>query len=156
MMNGELMHGLMHPEMGHIFIPHDRQEDPFTGICPFHGDCFEGLASGPAMAARWGQKAEMLENNHPAWDLEARYLALALVNFIVTLSPQRIIIGGGVMQQKNLLPRIQNKVQELLNNYIDLPAITQNIEKYIVLPRLGNRAGILGAIALAEWEVTGF
>ena len=91
------MHGLVHPEMGHVRIPHDRAADPFAGTCPFHGDCLEGLASGPAMNARWLQPAEQLPPDHPGWALEARYLALALVNFICTLSPQRIVIGGGVM-----------------------------------------------------------
>jgi fructokinase len=152
MLNGEFMHGLMHPEMGHIFIPHDLESDPFPGICPFHQDCFEGLASGPAIKARWGKKAEVLTENHPAWDLEARYIGLALANYIVTLSPQRIIIGGGVMQQKTLLPKIHREVKELLNDYIAVSQITRNMDDYIALPKLGNQSGILGAIALAEKE----
>jgi fructokinase len=112
LMNGGVMHGLIHPEMGHIFVPHDRQTDPFPGSCPYHGDCLEGLASGPALEARWGQRAETLPDEHPAWDLEAHYLALALANFICTLSPQRIILGGGVMQQPQLLPLIRTEVQK--------------------------------------------
>ena len=99
LVNGELMHGLLHPEMGHIPLPHDKALDTFEGNCPYHGDCFEGLASGPAMEKRWGTKAESLPPDHPAWDLEAHYIALALRSFICTLSPQRIILGGGVMQQ---------------------------------------------------------
>src|SRR5262245_56015296 len=89
LMNGKPMHGLVHPEMGHIRIPHDRQADPFAGACPFHDDCLEGLASGPAISARWGRPADMLADDHPAWKLEAHYLALALMNFICTLSPKR-------------------------------------------------------------------
>jgi fructokinase len=96
LVNGKLLHGLIHPEMGHIAIPHDRERDPFEGVCPFHKDCFEGLASGPAMEKRWGQKAETLPHDHPAWELEAHYIALALQSYITILSPQRIIIGGGV------------------------------------------------------------
>ena len=107
LMDGRLLHGLVHPEMGHIRIPHDLQLDPFPGVCPFHGDCLEGLACGPAIKARWQQPAEELPHDHPAWPLEARYLALALVNFICTLSPRRIVVGGGVMSNPRLLPMIR-------------------------------------------------
>jgi fructokinase len=154
MVKGELLHGLMHPEMGHIFIPHDRQKDPFPGVCPYHQNCFEGLASGPAMKARWGTEPKLLDAEHSAWDLEAQYLALALANYSCTLSPQRIIIGGGVMEQKNLLLKVQKNVKKLLNNYIDIPQINRDIKDYIVLPKLGNQAGILGAIALAERKIS--
>ncbi|MCC7187382.1 MAG: ROK family protein [Anaerolineales bacterium] len=150
MVNGKLLHGLLHPEMGHIRIPHDSQLDPFEGICPFHKDCFEGLASGPAIEARWGQKAESLPQDHPAWDLEGRYIALALSNFIVTFSPQRIILGGGVSTQGFLFPMIQQKVTEHLNGYVQSPSVTENISDFIVPPELGNRSGMLGAIALAK------
>ncbi len=150
MVNGNLLHGLLHPEMGHIRIPHDRARDPFAGACPFHGDCFEGLASGPAMEARWGQKAETLAPEHPAWDLEADYIALALANFIVTLSPQRIVIGGGVSTQDFLFPMIRGKVTALLNGYIQSPAVKEHIDEFIVLPGLGTRSGMLGALALAQ------
>ena len=148
--NGKLMHGLLHPEMGHIPLPHDRQHDPFEGGCPFHNDCLEGLASGPAMEKRWGQKAETLPPDHPAWDLEAHYVSLALANYIYTISPQRIIIGGGVGGNERLLPLIRKNVQDLLNGYVQSPAIIKNIDEYIVSPALGNRAGMLGAIALAQ------
>lgn len=147
--NGALMHGLMHPEMGHIRVPHDRNADPFPGICPYHGDCLEGLASGPAIEARWGQKGPTIPPDHPAWELEAHYLALALANFICTLSPQRIILGGGVMHQTQLFPLIRRRVLEHLGGYIQHPQITESIETYIVPPALGDRAGVLGAIALA-------
>jgi len=150
MINGQLMHGLIHPEMGHIRIPHDWQVDPYPGHCPFHGDCLEGLASGPALEERWGQPPETLPSDHSAWNLEAHYLALALTNFICTLSPQCIVIGGGVMEQPQLLPLVRLKVKELLNNYVQAPEILQKIDDYIVPPDLGRRAGILGAIALAR------
>lgn len=150
MANGKLLHGLLHPEMGHIMIPHDKGRDPFEGACPFHKDCFEGLASGPALEKRWGQRAEAFPPNHPAWELEAHYIALALSNYVTTISPQRIIIGGGVGGREDLLPLIRNNVQTILNGYVQSPAITMNIEEYIVPPGLGSRAGILGAIALAK------
>jgi fructokinase len=149
LINGRPMHGLIHPEMGHIRIPHDWETDPFPGTCPYHGDCFEGLAAGPALEQRWGQPGATLPPDHPAWELEAHYLALGLVNFITTLSPQRIIMGGGVMQQKQLFPLIRQKVQALLNDYVQSPAILGQINGYIVPPGLANLAGVLGAIALA-------
>jgi fructokinase len=150
MANGKLLHGLLHPELGHMIIPHDRESDPFAGSCPYHGDCLEGLAAGPALNARWQQRGETLPPDHPAWDLEAHYLALALANLIYTLSPQRIILGGGVMMQPRVLPGVQRGVQTLLNGYLQVPALLDSIESYIVLPGLGNRAGVLGSIALAE------
>jgi fructokinase len=148
--NGQVVHGLVHPEAGHMRLPHDWQADPFAGFCPYHADCFEGLASGPAMNARWGQPAETLPPGHPAWDLEANYIAQAMNNIICTLSPKRIILGGGVMQQAHLMPLVRQKVLELLNNYIKSPAILEHIDETIVLPSLGNRSGVLGAIALAR------
>jgi len=150
MVGGRLMHGLVHPEMGHMRLPHDGEADPFRGICPYHGDCLEGLACGPALEARWGQPAQTLPPDHPAWPLQARYLALALVNLICTLSPQRIIMGGGVMKQQRLFPLIRAEVQTLLNGYVQAPEILEEIDRYIVPPVLGDRAGVLGAIALAE------
>ena len=150
MANGKLVHGLLHPEMGHISLPHDKARDPFEGICPFHKGCFEGLASGPAIEKLWGQKAETLPSDHPAWGLEAYYIASALSAFIVTLSPQRIILGGGVMAQDFLFPMIHQKVQEILNGYVQSPAVGDGIDTYIVPPGLGARSGLLGAIALAQ------
>lgn len=150
LVNGKLLHGLLHPEMGHIAIPHDRARDPFEGWCPFHKDCFEGLAAGPAMEKRWGQKAETLPPDHPAWELEAHYIALALQSYITTLSPQRIILGGGVGGREDLLPLIRNNVQKFLNGYVQSPMILERIEEYIVHPGLGSRSGMLGAIALAK------
>jgi fructokinase len=150
MVNGKLIHGLIHPEMGHIRIPHDRDMDPYTGSCPYHGDCLEGLAAGPALEGRWGQRGETLPADHPAWLLEADYLAFALTNIICILSPQRIILGGGVMQQRQLFPLVRRKVRELLNEYLPVLAILDQIDDYIVPPGLGDRAGVLGAIALAQ------
>jgi len=147
---GKPLHGALHPEIGHILIPHDRQADPFGGICPFHGDCLEGLAAGPAVGARWGQRAETLPPDHPAWPLEAHYLALGLVACIYSISPERIILGGGIMQQPHMFPMIHTEVKKLLNGYLKIPAILAQIETYIVPPGLGSDAGVLGAIALAE------
>jgi fructokinase len=148
--NGELMHGLIHPEMGHIYLPPHPDDPHPEGFCPFHGNCLEGMTNGPALEKRWGQPGETLPVDHPAWDLEAHYLAYGLVNFICTLSPQRIIFGGGVMEQRHLFPLIRQKVSDLLNGYVQSPAILDRIDDYIVPPGLGNKAGILGAIALAE------
>ena len=150
MINGKLIHGLMHPEMGHMRVPHDWQADPYPGWCSYHGDCWEGLACGPAIEGRWGQRGETLPADHPAWDLEAQYLAYGLVNLILVAAPQRIIMGGGVMTQTGLFARIHTKVQELLNGYVQVPAVLEEIDRYIVPPALGNRAGVLGAIALAQ------
>ncbi len=147
--SGKPYHGLVHPEMGHIFIPHDLARDPFPGCCPFHKDCFEGLASGPALEARWGQPAQNLPQEHPAWALEAHYIALGLVSLICIASPQRIILGGGVMEQRQLFPPIRRNVQTYLNRYIYSDMILNQINTYIVPPALGRRAGVLGSIALA-------
>jgi fructokinase len=150
MVNGQLIHGLIHPEMGHVRLPHDLEADPYPGICPYHGDCLEGLANGPALEERWGQRGETLPADHPAWPLEAHYLALGLVNFICTLSPQRIIMGGCIMQQPRLLPSVRREVKELLNDYLQTPVILERIDEYIVPPGLGDLSGVLGAIALAQ------
>jgi fructokinase len=147
---GKPIHGLIHPEMGHIRLPHDWDEDPYKGFCLYHGDCFEGLASGPAINDRWGVKGETLPPDHPAWKLEAHYIALALQNCICTLSPQRVILGGGVMEQQHLFPRIRANVQAYLNSYVRSPALFEEIDEYIVPPGLGKRAGVMGALALAR------
>jgi fructokinase len=150
MVGGRLLHGLMHPEMGHVRIPHDLAADPYPGCCPYHGDCLEGLASGPAIEGRWGARGETLPADHPAWDLEAEYLALGVVNYVLTLSPERVIMGGGVMEQAHLLPRVRRRVLALLNGYLQAPAVLEGIDAYIVRPSLGARAGVLGALALAQ------
>jgi len=152
MVEGRLLHGLLHPEMGHVRIPHDLGRDSFGGTCPFHGDCLEGLASGPAIEARWGKPGEQLPENHPAWQLEAHYLALGLMAIVCILSPQRLILGGGVMKRSFLFPMIRSELQDLLNGYIQAPAITERVDATVVPPALGDRAGVLGAIALAARE----
>ena len=153
-LNGKVVHGLTHPEAGHIRLPHDRNKDPFAGSCPFHGDCFEGLANGPAMALRWHRPAETLPEDHPAWDLEATYIALALANVICGLSPQRIVLGGGVMEHHSLFPLIRQKVHENLNGYIVSAVIAGPMDTYILPPGLGRHSGILGAMALAKLSAT--
>ncbi|MBZ5586509.1 MAG: ROK family protein [Acidobacteriia bacterium] len=150
MAGGRIVHGLVHPEMGHIRIPHDLARDPFPGGCPFHGDCLEGLASGPAMQARWGKPAQELPADHPAWELEAQYVALGVVTLVCTLSPRRIVIGGGVMRQRQLFPMVRRELARLLNRYIQARALLEEMDCYVVPPGLGERAGVLGALALAE------
>ena len=150
MIEGKLMHGLVHPEMGHMRIPHDRVRDPYAGQCPYHSDCFEGLCCGPALADRWQQSPSQLPPDHEAWQLEAHYIALALVNTITIMSPQQIILGGGVMDQSFLFPMIRREVQALLNNYVMHDTILKHIDGYIVPPKLGGKAGAMGCIALAR------
>jgi len=147
--DGRPVHGLVHPEMGHLRLPHDRARDPFPGTCPHHGDCWEGLASGPALAARWGQPAETLPDDHPAWDLEAHYLALGLANVILTLSPERVVLGGGVMARPGLAALVRQKLGDLVGGYLRTPMLAARIDDYVVPPALGDRAGVLGALALA-------
>jgi fructokinase len=148
MARGKLLHGLVHPEFGHIRIPHDRDDDPFAGVCPYHGDCWEGLASGRAIEARWGRPADELDDD-AVWRLEARYLALGLVCVICILSPERILMGGGVMSRDDLLPLVRRQVVELLSGYVEA-SLVGDISTYITRPALGSRAGALGAIALAQ------
>jgi len=147
---GRILHGLIHPEAGHVYVRHDLATDPFAGSCPYHRDCLEGLASGPAIGARWGSPAGELGPDHPAWDLEAHYLALECANLVCTLSPERIVLGGGVMEQLHLFPRIRRETQQLLNGYIQAPAILTDIDSFIVPPGLGNRAGVAGCVALGQ------
>ena len=147
---GRPLHGLLHPEFGHLRVPHDRDADPFDGVCPFHGDCWEGLAAGPAIAARWGKPAEELDDVDAVWQLEARYLALGLVSVISIISPERIVIGGGVMNASKLFSIVRDEVAGLVNGYPPVPALGLGIADYIVRPALGRRAGVLGAIALAS------
>jgi fructokinase len=145
--HGKALHGLVHPEMGHLRVPRDAR-DPFPGCCPSHGDCLEGLASGTAMAQRWGMPAHQLPPNHPAWRLETHYVALGLANIILTLSPQKIVLGGGL--RAGLLWReLFGELQQLLNGYVRAPELGSLIASYIVEPGLGDDAGVLGAIALA-------
>jgi len=150
MAGGKLLHGLLHPEFGHMRIPRDRDADPFDGVCPYHGDCWEGLASGLAIEARWGHPAASLDGDQAVWELEARYLALGLVSVLCVLSPERIVIGGGVAHHEGLLALVQRDVLTLMNGYLEASAVVDDIAGYITLPGLGMRAGVLGAIALAQ------
>jgi fructokinase len=136
--------------MGHVRLPHDRGADPFPGTCPYHGDCLDGLASGRALRERWGAPAETLPPDHPAWALETEYLALGLVSIVAVLSPKRIVIGGGVMQHRPLLPRVRRRVVELLAGYVRAREIVEDIDTYIVPPALGAGVGVFGALALAH------
>lgn len=138
-LNGQALHGLSHTEMGHVWVPRNDPSN-FAGTCPFHGACLEGLASGPALAARWGQPAELLPETHPAWSEHINHLAHALCTFIYTLSPEIILIGGGVGGRAHLFPPLRHRVADLVNGYAPLPQIGP--------PGLGDRAGVLGALAL--------
>jgi fructokinase len=147
--NGNLMHGLLHPEVGHMRIPHDRARDPFDGVCPYHGDCLEGLASGDAIRMRWGRLPEKITDER-AWLLEADYLAFGLMNVICALSPQRIIVGGGVMNQPSLLDHVRSRVQALASGYFEAAELRDAIDDYLVRPGLGDQAGVVGALELAR------
>lgn len=147
--DGKPLVGMLNLEMGHLRIPHDLELDPFEGSCPFHGDCFEGLANGPAIEKRLGIKGALVPKTDPYWDIEADYIASALMNYILTLSPRRIILGGGVMQREFLFPRIRARVHQLLNGYVNSKAILEGMQEYIVPPGLGNQSGSMGAIAMA-------
>lgn len=144
---GKLLHGMMHPEAGHILIT-KRLADQGQSVCPYHDSCFEGLASGPSIEARWKKKAYELVDNQIVWELESEYIAKGLMNLILTLSPQKIILGGGVMHQTQLFPLIREKVIELLNHYYDTRELA-DMECYIVPPSLDDNQGILGAAVLA-------
>ncbi|MDT3425057.1 fructokinase [Paenibacillus forsythiae] len=146
---GKLIHGLSHPEMGHIYVRR-HPEDTFAGTCPFHGDCFEGLAAGPAIGSRWGRPAAELAPDHLAWEIEAHYLAHALMSYVLILSPQKIVMGGGVMKQSHLFPLIRTKLQDLLKGYVQHASLAADIDNYIVPPQLGDNAGLAGSIALAN------
>lgn len=148
---GRLAHGLVHPEMGHLLVPRERDDFDFAGACPYHGArCWEGVASGPAMARRWGAPAESLPADHPAWDMQARYVASALTTLVLVLSPDRLILGGGVMQAEHLLPLARKHLIQSLGGYVNADAVLSGIEQYVVPPMLGQHAGIAGALALAE------
>ncbi|AKG03862.1 fructokinase [Salimicrobium jeotgali] len=146
---GETLRGLSHPEMGHIPVRR-HSDDDYAGGCPYHGDCLEGMAAGPHIEKRWGRPAEELVDRKEVWEMEAYYLAQALVNYIYIVSPERIILGGGVMKQKQLFPMIRTMVLELLNGYVSSPYLTEDtIDKYIVSPGLTDEAGVKGALYLA-------
>ena len=147
LIGGTAVHGLMHPEVGHLRVPRDRRRDPFAGACPFHGDCWEGLAAGPAIEQRWGASGDELPDDHPAWALEADYLALGILSIVLVAAPDRVIAGGGVLQRPGLLERVRVRLLELLAGYPPGPRIAGD-PSYLMAPALGDEAGALGAIAL--------
>lgn len=145
---GQTVQGISHPEMGHIFIPL-HPEDAFRGVCPTHKNCLEGLASGPSMMKRWKiASLQKLPPSHKAWQLESYYLASAIANYILCFSPERVILGGGVMHQKGLIEKVRKEVVKRLAGYLTYPEIVKGINRYIVLPKLGDEAGIKGALVI--------
>lgn len=148
---GKLLHGMQHPEGGHILLP-VRADDSYGGKCPYHGTCLEGLASGPAIEARWGAPAKELADRDEVWDLEAWYIAHALTDYIMILSPQKIILGGGVMHQTQLMSRIRAYVKEMIGGYLVTKEL-DDLENYIVLPSLDDNQGIMGALKLGMDEL---
>ena len=147
---GALVHGLVHPEMGHMLLRQEAEDRTPDGFCPYHRGCLEGLASGPAIEKRWGRKAYDLPPDHEAWALEAAYLAQMCMNAVCAYSPEKIILGGGVMQQKHLFPMIRKKTLELLNGYVQAKEILEGIDTYITEPGLGTKSGAVGALLLAR------
>jgi fructokinase len=146
--NGTVHHGMGHPEMGHITVERVPGDD-YTGHCPFHGACLEGMAAGPAIEDRWGTPGAALTERAEVWDLEATYLAQALRTFTYVAAPQRILLGGGVMQQPGLFELVREKLREQLNGYVTTEALRDSLDEYIAAPAFGQDAGLIGAIALA-------
>ena len=145
---GKLLHGMLHPEAGHVLIQ-KRENDTYAGRCPYHKNCLEGHAAGPAIEERWGKKAIELKDKEEVWDLEAYYIAQALCGYILTISPEIIILGGGVMHQEQLFPMIRSYVKEMLNGYIKTEEL-EHIENYIVPASLHDDQGIMGCLELAR------
>nr|WP_300769668.1 ROK family protein [uncultured Acetatifactor sp.] len=145
--NGGLLHGLVHPEGGHILLIR-HPKDTYEGKCPFHKNCVEGLAAGPSIEARWGKKAAELADRDEVWEMEAYYIAQAITDYILSYSPQKIILWGGVMHQEKLFGMVRKEVLNLLNGYVAHEMITEHIDQYIVPPALGEDPGIMGAIKL--------
>ena len=149
---GRLLHGMLHPEGGHILLER-HPKDTYTGCCPYHKNCFEGLASGPAIEGRYGKKAIELTSLPEVWELEADYIAKALVSYILILAPERIVLGGGVMHQTQLFPLIRKRTTELLGGYIKTGQL-ENMDTYIVPPSLNDNQGVLGCLMLARNSIT--
>ena len=145
---GKLLHGMLHPEAGHILLS-KREDDTYEGKCPYHKTCLEGLAAGPAIQERWGKRAADLKDDERVWDLEAYYIAQALVDYILTLSPQMIILGGGVMHQEQLFPQIRSYVKKMMNGYIKTKEMA-DLDHYIVPASLHDDQGIMGALELGR------
>ncbi len=151
--NGQPVHGMLHPEAGHVLIRHVTAVDPYAGHCPFHGDCLEGLCSGPAIQERFGKPASELGTDHPFWKVLAGYIAQACAMQVLLLSPKKIVLGGGVMHQTQLFPLIREETANILNGYIKTDAILHRMDTFITPPVLGDRAGACGAVALARAAV---
>lgn len=153
MAEGKLLHGMLHPEAGHIILKPETKdmEEHFGGVCPYHKYCFEGLASGPSIEKRWGRKGIELADKEEVWDLEADYIAQAIYGYILTLSPEVIILGGGVMHQKKLFPKIRERIENLNQSYIQTKEL-MDMEHYIIPASLEDDQGILGAIQLGFME----
>lgn len=147
MVNRRLLHGMLHPEGGHILLSR-HSSDTYKGSCPYHDNCLEGLAAGPSFEGRYGKKAMELKDFPGVWELEADYIAQALMNYILILSPERIVLGGGVMHQEQLFPLIRKRTAELLNGYIKTKQM-DNLDTYIVPPSLDDNQGVLGCLKLA-------
>ena len=145
---GKLLHGMLHPEAGHVLITR-KETDIYEGKCPYHKNCLEGLASGPAIEGRYGKKATDLAEEEDVWDLEADYIAQALTGYILTLSPEIIILGGGVMHQMQLFPLIRKKVTEYLGGYVNTEELS-DMEHYIVPASLHDDQGIMGCLELGR------
>lgn len=143
---GKPLHGLIHPEIGHILL---APPDGIQGICPFHGNCAEGLASGKAMSEIWQQPAETLEDDHPAWDIQAKILAQFCHSLLVSFSPQKIVLGGGVMNKPGLIEKVVSNTEISLANYLSLPAGV-TISDIITRPGLDQHSGLMGAFALTQ------
>ncbi len=150
-LDGKAVHGMQHPEAGHILLVR-HPEDNYTGRCPYHPNCLEGLASGPAIEERFGVKAAELPGDSLAWEIESFYLAQALVDFTLVYSPKRIVLGGGVMHQKQLFPKIREKYREMLNHYVDTPYV-KDLNNYIVPYSLDDNQGIMGCIRIGLDEM---
>lgn len=146
--DGRPVHGLLHPEAGHLLVRRDPVLDPFKGCCPFHGDCLEGLISGAALAARLSAPGETLADDDPTWDLIADYLAQLVMSLVLIGSPQRVIIGGGVGQSRKLLAATRVLFGRKFAGYLDVLAAAAAIDAFIVAPGLGSHSGLLGGVAL--------
>ncbi len=146
LIDGQPWHGLIHPEVGHLRVPHDGA---FAGVCPVHGDCWEGLASGPAIAARWQAAPDELPDDHPAWRIEAEQLGLGILSIVSVFSPELVIVGGGVMERRGLLGMVRERLRALVAGYLETPLLAERVEDFLVAPELGDRAGVFGAMALA-------
>lgn len=150
--DGKFIGAVSHAEMGHQFVKRHPGDLDFAGICPFHQDCVEGLAAGPSIEARLGIRGENVPADSPVWDIQAYYIAQLAVNATLTLAPEQIVFGGGVMGQEHMLERVHKQFEQLLNNYVDLPC---KIEEYIVAPSIKNNgSATLGNFALASKVLT--